>query len=108
MILKNPNHHVILGIEESKIISSCVITVIYNLTHGQRPYGLVENVITDENYRNKGYGTKLLDYAKELAIRENCYKMMLLTGSKSESILNFYKKAGYNSTDKTGFIQWLV
>ena len=44
---------------------------------------------------------------KEIAVKENCYKMMLLTGAKDESTLNFYKKAGYNSTDKTAFIQWL-
>lgn len=28
---------------------------------------------------------------------------MLLTGSKEESTLNFYKSAGYNSSDKTAF-----
>lgn len=33
--------------------------------------------------------------------------MMLLTGSKSEETLNFYRNAGYNSADKTAFIQWL-
>lgn len=32
---------------------------------------------------------------------------MLLTGSKAESALGFYNNAGYNSTDKTAFIQWL-
>lgn len=32
---------------------------------------------------------------------------MLLTGSKEESTLNFYRKAGYNSSDKTAFIQWI-
>ena len=106
-ILSNQDHHVILGLEESKIISSCVVTVTRNLTHGQRPYALIENVITHEVYRNRGYASKLLDYAKELAIRENCYKIMLLTGSKKESTHRFYQKAGYNCTDKTGFIQWL-
>jgi hypothetical protein len=48
-----------------------------------------------------------LNYAKELALSENCYNLMLLTGSKKESTLNFYEKAGYNRNDKTAFIQWL-
>lgn len=48
-----------------------------------------------------------LNYAKEVAIKADCYKMMLLTGSKNEGTLNFYKRAGYNSEDKTAFIQWL-
>ena len=59
------------------------------------------------SYRGKGYATACLDYAKVLAMKENCYKMMLLTGSKKESTLKFYKKAGYNSNDKTAFIMWL-
>ena len=44
---------------------------------------------------------------KQIARENNCYKMMLLTGSKEESTLNFYRKAGYNSSDKTAFIQWI-
>lgn len=35
------------------------------------------------------------------------YKMMLLTGSHDPKTLDFYRHAGYNSTDKTAFIQWL-
>ena len=55
----------------------------------------------------KGYATECLDFAKQIAISQNCYKMMLLTGSHSAKTLNFYTNAGYNSTDKTAFIQWL-
>lgn len=32
---------------------------------------------------------------------------MLLTGSTKEKTLNFYDNAGYNSSDKTAFIQWI-
>jgi GNAT superfamily N-acetyltransferase len=107
-ILDNKDHHIILGIIDEKIISSCVLVVIPNLTHNQRPYALVENVITDENYRKKGYATAILQYAKEIAQKENCYKIMLLTGSKQESTLKFYEQAGYNKNDKTAFIQWIL
>lgn len=34
------------------------------------------------------------DMILEIVVRENCYKLMLLTGSKQESIVNFYRKAG--------------
>ena len=78
-----------------------------NLTHNQQPYAFIENVITDEKFRKRGLATQCLDYAKEIAIKENCYKIMLLTGSKKKSTLDFYRKAGYNSDDKTAFIQWI-
>ncbi len=106
-ILSEHNHHILIGCLEDTIIASCVVIIVPNLTHNQQPYALVENVITEEQFRNKGYGTDLLNAAKELAIRENCYKIMLMTGSKKESTLNFYEKAGYNKLDKTAFIQWI-
>lgn len=106
-ILNDENHHIIVAEENGKIVSSCVCVIIPNLTHGQQPYAFVENVITDENHRKRGLATACLNYAKEIAIKENCYKMMLLTGSKDESTLKFYEQAGYNSKDKTAFIQWI-
>ncbi len=106
-IINDKDHHIIVVEEDGKIISSCVCVIIPNLTHNQQAYALVENVITDEEYRGKGLATKCLNYAKEIALKENCYKLMLLTGSKKDSTLNFYRKAGYNSEDKTAFIQWI-
>lgn len=106
-IITDENHHIIVAEEDGKIVSSCVCVIIPNLTHNQQPYAFVENVITDERYRKKGLATECLHYAKNIAQKEKCYKLMLLTGSKQESILNFYRKAGYNSEDKTAFIQWI-
>lgn len=106
-ILEDKNHHIIVAEEEGRIVSSCVCVIIPNLTRSQRPYAFVENVITDEAYRRKGLARACLDYAKGLAEKENCYKMMLLTGSRGEGTLRFYERAGYNRNDKTAFIQWL-
>lgn len=106
-ILNDKNHHIIVAEEDGKIVSSCVCVIIPNLTHSQRPYAFIENVITDENYRKRGLATDCLNYAKEIAQKENCYKLMLLTGSKKESTLKFYEQAGYNRNDKTAFIQWI-
>lgn len=106
-ICNDENHHIIVCEIDSEIVSSCVCVIIPNLTRNIRPYAFIENVVTHADYRGKGYATACLNYAKELAAQANCYKMMLLTGSKSESTLNFYKRAGYNCTDKTAFIQWL-
>ncbi len=106
-IFQDKNHHVIVAEENGEIVSSCICVIIPNLTHNQQPYAFIENVITDEKSRKRGLATQCLNFAKEIAQKENCYKMMLLTGSKKESTLDFYRKAGYNSEDKTAFIQWI-
>lgn len=106
-ILEDKNHHLIVNEIDGKIVSSCVCVIIPNLTRNVRPYAFIENVVTHADYRKKGYAAECLAYAKTLAQKENCYKMMLLTGSKNPETLRFYEKAGYNSSDKTAFIQWL-
>lgn len=106
-ILQDKDYHIIVAQENKKIVSSCVCVIIHNLTHNQQSYALIENVVTDEQYRKRGLATQCLNYAKQIALKSNCYKLMLLTSSKMESTLNFYRKAGYNSEDKTAFIQWI-
>ena len=106
-IIEDINHHIVVKEINGKIVSSCVCVIVPNLTRNIRPYALIENVVTNEEYRGKGYATECLNYAKKIAIKNNCYKMMLLTGTKSENTVAFYKSAGYNSDDKIAFIQWL-
>ena len=106
-ILNDKNHYIFICKEDNAIVSSCVMVIVPNLTNNQRPYALIENVVTHEDYRNKGLATAVLEYAKKIAVDKNCYKIMLMTGSKKDSTLNFYRRAGYNSEDKTAFIQWL-
>ena len=106
-ILADKNHHIIVADDNGKIVSTCVCVIIPNLTHGLRPYAVVENVVTHEDYRNRGLASACLNKAKEIAAAENCYKIMLMTGSKRYETLRFYERAGYNRQDKTGFIQWI-
>ena len=106
-IIEDPDHHLIVNEVDGRIVSSCDCIIIPNLTRNARPYAFVENVVTRREDRGKGYAGECMEYAKRIAVKENCYKMMLLTGSKEPGTLRFYEKAGYNSSDKTAFIQWL-
>ena len=106
-IMRTDGHCILVGVEDGRIVSSCVLVIVPNLTHGQRPYALIENVVTDQGYRNRGCATAVLNRAKEMAGQAGCYKIMLMTGSKKEGILCFYERAGYNRIDKTAFVQWL-
>ena len=106
-IINDPNHHIIVNEVDGKIVSSCVCVIIPNLTRNVRPYAFIENVVTHKDYRRRGLAQECLNFARDIALKENCYKMMLLTGSKDPNTLRFYEKAGYNSTEKTAFFQRL-
>lgn len=104
-ILADENHHIVVAEEDGRLVSSCVCVIVPNLTHNQQPYALIENVVTDKAYRKRGLASACLTYAKQIAIDNNCYKIMLLTGSKKRSTHKFYQKNGYNRFEKTGYIQ---
>ena len=106
-IINDNNHHLIVYELDGRLVASCVCVIIPNLTRNVSPYAFIENVVTHKAYRGRGYATACLNYAKEIAEANHSYKMMLLTGSKEQKILDFYANAGYNSSDKTAFIQWL-
>ena len=106
-LLAEKKHYILGGYIDDKLVSTCVITIIENLTHQQTPYALIENVVTHPDYRNKGYGSLVLNAARDIAIKNNCHKIILATGSKKESTLNFYKNAGYDPNEKIAFIQRL-
>lgn len=86
------------------LVSVCQMVVVPNLTRGGLPYCLIENVVTDQAHRNKGYGKLLLDRVIQMAWEQRCYKVMLMSGRKSETVLNFYKGAGFSADEKTAFI----
>jgi GNAT superfamily N-acetyltransferase len=88
-------------------VATCVLLIVPNFTRGARPYAIIENVVTHPDARKQGYGKAVLDYARDIAIAHNCYKIMLMTGRKDDATLRFYENCGYNSNDKTAFIQWL-
>jgi GNAT superfamily N-acetyltransferase len=103
-ILSDPRVNCLVADLGGVLVGSCVLVLVPNLTRGARPYGLIENVVTHADYRRKGIATRLLHHALQIAWDKNCYKVMLLTGSKSEGIHQFYEQAGFTKGDKTGFV----
>ena len=92
-----------VGEEDNRIICSACISVIPNLTRNNRPYAVIENVITHPDYRRKGYGKQIMQKCIDYAKSRNCYKIMLLSSAFKKDAHNFYKNLGFDSESKQGF-----
>ena len=105
-ILENPYHHNFVARAEGRMVSTCTLVVIPNLTRSTRPYAVIENVVTHPDFRKRGIGTQLLRHALRTAWAGGCYKVMLLTGRKDDATLRFYENAGFLRGVKTGIIAY--
>ena len=101
---QDPNQQCWGAFWNGSLVATCTLVIIPNLTRGGHPYGLIENVVTHPDFRRRGLGTTVLRRALEAAWERNCYKVMLMTGSKNEATLQFYEKAGFQRGVKTGFV----
>lgn len=100
--LKYDGSAIFIGVVGARIVASCTLVVVPNLTRGGKPYGLIENVVTHGDFRNRGFGRKLPDAASDAAWLADCYKVMLMTGSKRPETIRFYLRNGFEQS-KTGF-----
>jgi GNAT superfamily N-acetyltransferase len=103
-IQKNPLLKYFGGFIDDRLISSCMLTIVPNLTRGCRPYGVIENVVTHSDFRRKGYGRSVLNHALSYAWSRHCYKVMLMTGRKDEGTYRFYESAGFDRHAKQAFL----
>lgn len=61
--LANPRTQYFGGWDGGQLISSCMLTIIPNLTRACRPFCVTENVVTQSAYRDQGRGRALLRHA---------------------------------------------
>jgi GNAT superfamily N-acetyltransferase len=103
-IYSDPKLHYFVAKTAGKLVSTCTLSIIPNLTRAARPYGLMENVVTHPDFRARGISSAVLRAALAVAWDAGCYKVMLLTGRKDKATLHFYDQAGFKAGVKTGLI----
>ena len=90
--------------KEDRLIASSVLNILPNMTRGCRPYGLIENVITHPDFRRRGIGRAILREVVKLAWEESCYKVMLLTGRKTDAVFGSMSPPGSTERRSKGLL----
>lgn len=88
---------------EGRIVASCAVAVVPNLTRNCRPYAVIENVITDAAFRRKGIGERVVGMAVDFARERDCYKVFLLSSAGRKEAHRFYESIGFDGNSKRGF-----
>ena len=103
-IIESTYLDLIVAEDDGVLLGSCYLNIIPNMTRGGRSYAVIENVITDEKYRNQGIGKAMMNEAVNKAWQAGCYKIMLLTGRNNESTHRFYQRCGFRADQKQAYV----
>ena len=103
-IRADPNLLYFVAEVDGILAATCTLTIVPNLTHGARPYGIIENVVTRPDFRRRGLGIAVLKAACEQAWARGCYKVTLTTGRTDPGVHAFYAAAGFVAGVKTAYL----
>ena len=84
--------------DEGRIVASAVFVLVPNLTHGGRPYAILENVVVDAGERGRGIGEMLVRHLVERARQAGCYKVALTSNKRRTDAHRFYRRLGFEAT----------
>lgn len=87
---------------EGRVVATCTIVIVPNLTRGARPYAMIENVVTAAHARGQGLARRVIEAAAAQAWAADCYKVMLMTGRSDPAVHRFYEGCGFRR-GKTAF-----
>jgi GNAT superfamily N-acetyltransferase len=102
----DPNVRVLVAEEDGLIVGTLALYVMPNLSHGGRPFAIVENVVVDASQRGTGLGRRLMAEAERIAAEADCYKVALTSNNKRAPAHAFYETIGYTHSHK-GFTRYV-
>jgi GNAT superfamily N-acetyltransferase len=103
-VCASPDHLYHGGFLGGELVASCCAAIVPNFTRGARPYAVIENVVTRQDQRGRGYGSALLQALLSSCWSRSCYKVMLLSAAQRDAAHRFYEANGFDRHAKQGFI----
>ena len=96
--------HILLSAIENDVLIGSVMGVICGELYGDcRPFLVLENMIIDKDYRNRGIGKELVFELEKRATEKNCTQIILVTESDRVEACKFYESVGYHPETHKGF-----
>jgi glucosamine-phosphate N-acetyltransferase len=89
----NNNHQIYVLVDSSNnIIASGTLLIENKIIHNISKVAHIEDIVTDNKFRGKGYGKMMIEYLIEKAKEHQVYKIIL---NCSDDNIKFYEKCGF-------------
>jgi glucosamine-phosphate N-acetyltransferase len=93
--LRDATNYCTVVVEDTKqkrIAATATVILLNKFVHSAGRVGLIEDVVVHEDYRGKALGKVVIEQLKQIAVRLQCYKVIL---DCSEGNAPFYERCGF-------------
>lgn len=90
-----PSYAIYVAELEGKVVGAFALLVMDNLAHLGAPSGVVEDVVVHPEWRGRGVGKAMMQFAMGQCVKAGCYKLALSSNLKRESAHKFYESLGF-------------
>ncbi|EKY4874144.1 GNAT family N-acetyltransferase [Vibrio alginolyticus] len=97
-ITRDSNNELLVVELENSLVGMLQITFIPYLTHIGSWRCLIEGVRIHSDYRGRGFGEKMFEYAIEQAKNKGCTIVQLTSDKQRPDAIRFYEKLGFKAT----------
>ena len=84
----------LVAIADGKEVGRAYLYLMTNDLH-DKPFGFMEDVFVEEEYRSQGIGTALIDALVQEAKRRGCYKIIATSRHSRPKVHDLYLKLGW-------------
>lgn len=88
----------------NEVAATCTLITAPNLLRGGQQHGFLENVATHPDYQGRGFGRAVVTAALEYAWQVDCYHVLMQSGKTEPRVHTFYKRIGFQSGVRTGYV----
>jgi GNAT superfamily N-acetyltransferase len=90
----HPGCRIFVAVKDDLVVGTFALYLLPNMTRHGRMAAVIENVVVDIEYRRRGVGRAMIEYARDLACSMNCYKLSLTSNAGREGSHMFYEQCG--------------
>ena len=90
-----PDYRVYVAKSGRSIVGTFALLIMDNLAHMGAPSGVVEDVVVHRDWRGKGVGKQMMEFAMDRCRERGCYKLALSSNLKRKVAHRFYDGLGF-------------
>lgn len=95
-IRTNPDSFLFVYVSNGEVAGTVHLHLCMDALSGDRPFAVIERVVTASHVRGQGFGAALMHHAEETAMSRGALKVMLSSNARREDAHRFYERLGYD------------